>query len=194
MIKPWALPVIVLAIAVPIAAGFLLAGPVLGLALGAIVAAALVVVAARMGPLGRIEVASSPDERRRVLVVALAAIDEPAAASQVAAAAGPGSDVLVLAPALNRALDRWADDLAAARDEAQRRLVLSLGTLAAAHLEARGKVGDSDAVQAVEDTLREFSADEAVLVATPVEEKGAEARTLATLRSRLEMPLRLIEV
>ena len=49
-------------------------------------------------------------------------------------------------------------------------------------------------MQAVEDTLREFSADEALLVAAPVEEKGAEARTLASLRSRLDMPLRLIEV
>lgn len=194
MIRPWALPLIVAAIAVPIAGGFLVAGPGLGAAVGALVGAALVIAAARMSPRGRIEVASPPDQRHRVLVVALTAIEEPSPAAEVAAAAGPASEVLVLAPALNRALARWADDLGDARDEAQRRLVLSIGSLAAADLDARGRVGDSDAVQAVEDTLREFSADEAVLVSAPVEAEGAEARTLATLRSRLDIPLRLIEV
>jgi hypothetical protein len=32
-----------------------------------------------------------------------------------------------------------------------------------------------------------------VLVAAPVEAKGAGARTLAELRARLELPLRLVE-
>jgi hypothetical protein len=193
MIRPWALPVIVGAIAVPIAAGFVLGGPALGLAVGALVGAALLIVVARMRPEERIEVARATDERRRVLVVALAPIESPDAASEVAEVARPGAEVVVVAPALNRPLAHWASDLDEARDAAQRRLVLSLGTLAAAHVEARGAVGDTDAVQAVEDTLREFPADEAVLVADPVEEKGPGARTLATLRSRLDLPLRFIE-
>jgi hypothetical protein len=49
-------------------------------------------------------------------------------------------------------------------------------------------------VQAVEDTLCDFPADEAVLVTAPVEGRGPVARTLATLRSRLDLPLRLVEV
>ena len=40
----------------------------------------------------------------------------------------------------------------------------SLATLAAADLDARGEVGDSDPVQAVEDTLRSFPAQEVVFV------------------------------
>lgn len=194
MIRAWLLPLIVLAIAVPIAAGFLIAGPGLGVAVGALVGAVLIVVVARMRPETRIEVASSVDARHRLLVVALVAIEEPAAAAAIAQSAVAGGEVLVLAPAFSSALDHWADDLRRAREQAQRRLVLSLGTLAAAGVEARGSVGDSDPVQAVEDSLREFAADEAILVAEPVEGKGPGARTLAELRSRLDLPLRLIEV
>ena len=194
MIKPWALPLIVGAIAIPIAVGFLVAGPALGLAVGALVGAAMLVIVARMRPDERIEVARADDQRRRVLVVVLAPIEEPATASEVAAAARPGAEVLVLAPALNRRLAHWASDLDDARDAAQRRLVLSLGTLAAADVEGRGRVGDTDAVQAVEDALREFPADEAVLVSVPVEGRGPVTRTLANLRALLDLPLRLIEV
>ena len=49
-------------------------------------------------------------------------------------------------------------------------------------------------MQAVEDTLREFPADAALLVAPPVEGKGAGSRTLSELRARLDLPLKLIEV
>lgn len=194
MIRSWLLPLIVFAITVPIAAGFLIAGPALGVAVGALVGAILLVVVARMRPERRIEVAIAADRRHRLLVVALVAIEEPAAAAEIARMTVPGGAVLVLAPAFNRALDHWADDLGKAREQAQQRLVLSLGSLAAAGVDARGSVGDSDPVQAVEDSLREFAADEAILVAEPVEGKGPGARTLAELRARLDLPLRLIEI
>lgn len=194
MIRPWALPLIVSAIAIPIVAGFMLAGPALGLAAGALVGTVMIIVVARMRPEEPIEVARAEDERRRVLVVVLAAIEDPETASEVVSVARRDSEVVVLAPALNRRLAHWASDLDAAREDAQQRLVLSLGTLATADVDGRGMVGDTDAVQAIEDTLRDFPADEAVLVAPPVEGKGPVARTLATLRSRLDLPLRLVEV
>lgn len=193
MIRAWVLPLIVVAIAVPIAAGFLIAGPALGVAVGALVGAVLLVVVARMRPERRIEVATATDQRHRLLVVALVAIEEPAAAAGIAQMAHAGTEVLVLAPAFNTGLAHWADDLGKAREEAQRRLVLSLGSLAAAGVDARGSVGDADPVQAVEDVLREFAADDCVLVAEPVEGRGSGARTLAELRSRLDIPLRLVE-
>jgi hypothetical protein len=194
MIRPWVLPLIVGAIAIPIVAGFMLAGPALGLAAGALVGTVMIVVVARMRPQQPIEVARAEDERRRVLVVVLAAIEDPETASEVVSVARRDSEVVVLAPALNRPLAHWASDLDDAREDAQQRLVLSLGTLATADVDGRGMVGDTDAVQAVEDTLRDFPADEAVLVAPPVEGKGPVARTLATLRARLDLPLRLVEV
>ena len=194
MIRAWLIPLIVAAIAVPLAAGFIFAGPALGTALGALAIAVMLVVFARMRPHTRIEVAVAADQRFRLLVVALAAVEEPAAAAAVAQSTAAEGEVLVLAPAFNTGLAHWADDLGSAREEAQRRLVLSLGSLATAGVEARGSVGDADPVQAVEDTLREFAADEAIIVAQPVEGKGPGARTLAELRARLDLPLRLVEV
>jgi hypothetical protein len=194
MIRAWLIPLIVAAIAVPLAAGFIFAGPALGTALGALAIAVMLVVFARMRPHTRIEVAAAADQRFRLLVVALAAVEEPAAAAAVAQSSAAEGEVLVLAPAFNTGLAHWADDLRSAREEAQRRLVLSLGSLATAGVEARGSVGDADPVQAVEDTLREFAADEAIIVAQPVEGKGPGARTLAELRARLDLPLRLVEV
>lgn len=194
MIRAWLIPLIVAAIAVPLAAGFIFAGPALGTALGALAIAVMLVVFARMRPHTRIEVAAAADQRFRLLVVALAAVEEPAAAAAVAQSSAAEGEVLVLAPAFNTGLAHWADDLTSAREEAQRRLVLSLGSLATAGVEARGSVGDADPVQAVEDTLREFAADEAIIVAQPVEGKGPGARTLAELRARLDLPLRLVEV
>src|ERR1700752_199538 len=70
-LKPWTLPVIVLALAVPIVAAFTLAGPAAGLAVGALAAAVIIVVAARAGFDEPIEVASSPGGRYMLLVVAI---------------------------------------------------------------------------------------------------------------------------
>ena len=57
---PWKLPLIVAALVVPIVAGFLLVGPALGVALGALAVLGLLVVAARQRP-------ARPDRRRRRL-------------------------------------------------------------------------------------------------------------------------------
>jgi hypothetical protein len=189
------LPLIVAAIAVPIIAAFALAGPGLGLAVGALATFALIALAARWRPEGRIEVAVSPDRRRRILVVLGAPIEDETAVREIAAAAeveeeGVAAEVVVLAPARSRFLDRWASDLTRAREAAQRDLVISVASLAKAHVEASASVGDEDLVQATEDRLRSFAATE-VILATPV---GAEDRRGAAaarqLRSRLDVPFK----
>jgi hypothetical protein len=97
--------------------------------------------------------------------------------------------VLVLAPALNTPRSHWASDVGRSRLDAPRKLVLSVGALAAAEVEARGSVGDPDPLQAVEDTLRDFAADE-VIVGLPEGEAEGEARALvAELRRRLDLPV-----
>lgn len=196
-LRPWLLPIIVAAIIVPIIAAVILAGPMVGLGAGALVAAAILIIAIRQKPEGPIEVASSTDGRRRVLVVAAEAIDEPDGAQAVAeAAAGPEPDslapapeILVIAPARNRPLAHWLSDLRQARLDAQRRLVLTLGALAAADLDARGEVGDTDPLQAIEDTLRRFPADELVLARPPG--PGGD-RLAAALLERLSIPVRTV--
>ncbi len=51
---PWKLPLLVVAIAVPIVAGFLLGGPGVGVSVGALAAASVVYFAVRARPRGAI--------------------------------------------------------------------------------------------------------------------------------------------
>ena len=192
VIKPWVLPLIVIALVVPGSIGFIVAGAGLGLAIGALSAAAVVAFAVTRRPDEPIEVAHAADRRRRILLVVVEPADQPAAVESVRAAAradGGDAEVLVLAPALNSPLSHWASDLGRSRLDAQRKLVLTVGALAAAEVEARGAVGDADALQAVEDTLRQFAADE-VIVALPEHHDQGDARALGSeLRRRLDLPV-----
>ncbi len=192
-LKPWTLPLIVAAIAVPLTAGFLVAGPALGVALGFLAVSTLVWIAVRQRPRGPIETASPRDDRRHLLIVLSRALDDPQAIGRVAAAyradqATGAADVLVLAPARSRLLDRWANDLGPAREEAQRKLVLSVASLSKADVSAEAAVGDEDVVQAVEDRLREFPADEVILVTGPPDEDPDGHSAAAELRQRLRQP------
>lgn len=193
MIKAWMLPLIVIALVVPGSVGFIVAGPGLGLAIGGLAVATILVVAAAKKPDEQIEVADAVDHRRRLLLVAIEPVDQPAAVEsvreEVRARAEEDAEVLVLAPALNSPLSHWASDVGRSRLDAQRKLVLTVGALAAAEVEARGSVGDPDPLQAVEDTLRDFAADE-VIVGLPGGEAEGEARALvAELRRRLDLPV-----
>ena len=198
VIRPWILPFLVLALIAPPIGGFALGGPPLGIAIGALEATAVIVFAARARFDRPIEVV---DGRRgyALLVLALVAVEQPAQAERIAEIARAGAvaeapetdadpEILVLAPATNRPLAEWLSDLDEARFDAQRRLALSVGTLAAAGVEATGHVGDRDPVQAVEDELRSYPARELVLVA------GADApeEPLAELERRLPLPVRRI--
>jgi hypothetical protein len=75
--------------------------------------------------------------------------------------------VLVVTPALNAPLKHWVSDEDQARAEAQKRLNASLATLAESGVQARGEVGDGDPIQAIEDALRTFGADEIILSTHP---------------------------
>jgi hypothetical protein len=154
------------------------------------------VVAARARFDEPIEVGASPGGRYLLLVVITQALEDPALAGAVAEIAAAGqqatgagdADVLVLTPAVNSPVAHWLSDLRKARYEAQRRLAISLGSLAAAHVDGRGQVGDSDLVQAVEDALRTFPAQELVFVTAP-----DRAREVEEVRRRLDRPVRRLE-
>lgn len=198
VIRPWMLPVIVAAIAVPIIGGFALAGPPLGLALGAIAVAALLIFAAVTRYDEPIEAAPAPDSRYRVLVVAEEPVDSPEVVERIAAIADEGRsvldrdqppEVLVVAPARTTMLDRWASDLREGREAAARVLAVSLAAFAAAGIDASGRIGDPDPVQAITDELLSFPAREVVLVPGPGL-GGAEAEEVGR---RLDRPVRLLE-
>jgi hypothetical protein len=192
-VTPWKIPLVVTAIAVPIAVLFVLGGPAMGVAAGALAAVAIVVVAVRQRPRGEIGAEEGTDARRVLIVVGdpledLAAIEEVAAAVRGSRAEA----VMVLAPARIGFLDRWASDVEAARRDAQRRLVISVASLAAAGVEAEARVGDEDVVQAVEDQLGSFAATEVILVSSSSEDDHAVAAAASELRSRLRGKFRLV--
>jgi hypothetical protein len=76
-------------------------------------------------------------------------------------------EVLVVTPALNSPLKHWVSDEDDARAAAQDRLNASLAQLAEAGVQARGEVGDGDPLQAMEDALRTFGADEIIISTHP---------------------------
>jgi hypothetical protein len=73
----------------------------------------------------------------------------------------------VVSPALNSPLKHWVSDEDGARLAARERLDDSLTRLGEAAIVARGEVGDSDPLQAIDDALRTFGADEIVISTHP---------------------------
>lgn len=193
------LPLIVLAIAVPIVVAFRFGGPPGGLAVGAAAVAVILVLAARARFDEPMEVASAPPDHFAMLVVLEAPLEDPKLAGVIEEIASAGAnatragaehrpEVLLLAPATNSPVRHWLSDLRQARFEAQNRLTLSMATLASADLDAHGAVGDSDPVQAVEDALRTFGAQEVVFVTPP-----GDGRDVEQVRHRLDRPVRVLE-
>lgn len=196
---PWKLPLIVAVIAVPIVGGFLVGevlvgGPALGFAAGALAAVAILVAAARQKPRGPIGSTPRDDARRRLLIVVTCTVEEPSSVRAVVREAGldgeRGAEVLVLAPASIGFLDRWASDVEGARRVAQERLVGTVAALAKAGIDAQARVGDEDPVQAVEDQLGDYPADEVLLVTAAADEGGEGEAAAAELRSRLRPQFR----
>ncbi len=185
MVAPWKLPLLVLAIVVPIAVSFYAGGPGLGVAAGALVAVAIVAYAVRQRPRGALGELATDRAVGRLLLVTTRPVEDPPTIAAIAAAAEPAAAVLVLAPARIGFLDRWASDVEAARREAQRSLVVTVAALAKAGVEAEARVGDEDLVQAVEDRLPSFAATEVLLVSADAERDPAAASAAAELERRL---------
>jgi hypothetical protein len=99
-------------------------------------------------------------------------------------------EVLVVTPALNSPLRHWVSDEDQARADAQERLNASLAKLAEAGVQARGEVGDGDPVQAMEDALRTFGADE-IIISTHPEGRShwLERGVVEKARERFAVPI-----
>ena len=82
-------------------------------------------------------------------------------------ARGYDAEVLVVAPALNTPLRTLTSDVDGAMRDARERLNQSLGVLLAAGIDARGEIGDGNPLQAIEDALRTFGADEIIMSTHP---------------------------
>jgi hypothetical protein len=130
------------------------------------------------------------DGRHRILVVANETVAGRALRGEIVSRATLESDVLVVCPALNSPLRHWASDEDGARAEAERRLSASLSALAAEGVGARGEVGDADPVQAMDDALRTFGADEIVISTHPPGRSNwLEKEVIGRARERYPVPI-----
>jgi len=129
-------------------------------------------------------------DRHRILVVANETVAGQALRGEIVRRAREGSDVLVVCPALNSPIRHWASDEDGARAEAERRLTASLGALSASGVEARGEVGDADPLQAMDDALRTFGADEIVISTHPPGRSNwLEKQVIDRARERYPVPI-----
>jgi len=98
--------------------------------------------------------------------------------------------VLLVCPALNSRVRTWTSDEDPARAGAQERLDASLSRLAEAGVSARGEIGDGDPLQALEDALREFPADEiGVSTHPPGRSHWLEQGVVEQARQRYDVPI-----
>jgi nucleotide-binding universal stress UspA family protein len=105
---------------------------------------------------------------RRILVIANETVGGQRLREEIRRrSAGYDEQVLVVCPALNSPLRHWASDEDNARAQAQERLNASLATLREAGVDAKGEVGDGEPLQAMEDALRLFGADEIIISTHP---------------------------
>ncbi len=131
------------------------------------------------------------EDEKRILVVANETVAGRRLRAAVEdAAAGYREQVLVVAPALNSPIRHWASDEDEARADAQKRVDASVGRLAELGIQARGEVGDSDPVQAIEDALRTFGADEIIISTHPEGRSNwLERGVVAAARERFAVPI-----
>ncbi|HYX84933.1 MAG TPA: hypothetical protein VE777_08170 [Gaiellales bacterium] len=126
----------------------------------------------------------------RILVVANETCAGRALLDELRGRVRPESDVLVVAPALNSRLRHIFADIDGAYAAAEERLHESIAALRAAGIPARGAVGDSDPVQAIEDALFEFDASEIVISTHPPDRSNwLEKKVVERASERFSPPI-----
>jgi hypothetical protein len=128
---------------------------------------------------------------RRLLVVTTAPVAGEALRERVREHAGSDdAEVRVVAPASDVSPLEWlASDEDEARGEAAE-VADEAGRALAPEAEVEAEVGDTDPVQAIEDALREFPADELLVVTRQGEEAGwLEEDAAAEAFARFELPI-----
>lgn len=156
-------PVVIVAIAFSTGAALAVAG---GLLVGLLVG---LFVLKREEPQPKAALRPRPaDDTHRVLVVANETLSGRALRSEISGRSHGGrTDLRVVCPALNTKIRHWTNEEDQARADAQQRLERLLQGLRGEGFEAEGDIGDDDPVQAMEDALRRFPADEVIISTHP---------------------------
>jgi hypothetical protein len=131
---------------------------------------------------------------RRLLVVVTTEVADATVREFVRRSAGEDAEVRVVAPASGISRLDW---LTNAEDDAR----AEAGSLAdktaqaAPTTDVQAKIGDSDPVKAIEDALREFAADEVLIITRPDEDSSwLVAGSGETAQTRFRVPVRVVTV
>jgi hypothetical protein len=140
--------------------------------------------------------AATPDDGswRVLIVVDDGGTSETFRRDVVETAGGRAAKAFVVAPALSSRLDRLTGDQAA-YDDASTRLDSTLAALRAMGVDAQGRIGSADPLQATADGLRQFPAD-TIIFATHAEgaENWLEKGVVEAARSRTNIPVEHVVV
>ena len=132
----------------------------------------------------------APGGTRHVLVVANETLAGDELRERISPVDGEPVEVDVLAPVLTSRLHYATSDVASELADARARLHRSLAWAQEYRIVARGEVGDPSPTTALEDRLRDFGADEVIVVTHPRErETWQERGELERLRRELEVPV-----
>jgi nucleotide-binding universal stress UspA family protein len=131
-----------------------------------------------------------PDERR-ILVIANETVGGEALRERIEEhSRGHRTNLLVVTPALNSPVRTFTSDVDKAREQALQRLNASLARLRADGIDANGEVGDGDPIQAIEDALHTFGADEIIISTHPEGRSNWLERGVVTgARERFAVPI-----
>lgn len=128
---------------------------------------------------------------RHVLVVANEALAGDELRAQINSPETVGrTEVDILAPVLTSPVHYAVSDIDSALAEARARLGRSMAWADQHGIVARGEIGDPNPTTALEDELRDFGADEVIIVTrSPDSETWQEQAELERLRRELDMPV-----
>jgi hypothetical protein len=128
--------------------------------------------------------------KRHVLVIANEALSGGELRERIVGPGDERTEVDILAPVLTSHLHRGVSDIDRELEQARARLERSLAWAREQGIVARGEVGDHSPTTAIEDELRDFGADEVIVVTHPGEgESWQERRELERLRRELDVPV-----
>jgi GABA permease len=130
-------------------------------------------------------------DERRVLIVASETIGREELVSAIGTRAlAEKTTFLVVAPALTSSVKAWANDEDPARASAQERLDEMLARLTSAGIDAKGQVGDSDPLVAIEDAVHTFHPDEIVISTHPPGHSSwHEKGVVESVAARFDVPV-----
>src|SRR3954453_17589726 len=128
---------------------------------------------------------------RRILVVANETVAGRDLLREIERRAAEGPhEVLVVSPALAPRIRFLVSDVDGGIRAAEERVRTSVEALSAAGVNARGEVGDSDPILAIEDALCQFAADEIIISTHPRGRSNwLEKKVVKRAENRFEVPL-----